>query len=165
MEDSIATFQATIHSRRQADRTERQYRHHGEQNDEETTVRRGRPRRRTPTTLRVALQRQFDPNTITGENIIDDLDDPNRHRHILPAMTVKCDHCNGMLWPWESKTQNGYVTGSCCSSGKVVIAQPDLLPEPLPSLLTGTDRRSQDFRKNIRKYNRAFCIRVTGRQY
>lgn len=64
-------------------------------------------------------------------------------------MNVKCNFCAARRFKSES-------ANICCNFGRVKLADYDLLPEPLNSLINGTHRRSKYFLNNIRMFNNAF---------
>jgi len=44
----------------------------------------------------------------------------------------------------------------CCSNGKIKLVEIFPPPEPLNSLLTGDHPKHREFKRNIRRYNKAF---------
>lgn len=84
----------------------------------------------------------------------------------LGRCDVPCPYCGAKHWIGERKSgssKRNPVFQDCCKAGKIDIAS---LPDPPPLLMAlwdGSDPRSAEFRKNIRKYNSAFAF--TSFQY
>lgn len=66
-------------------------------------------------------------------------------------LSFVCSHCSAKLFSGERK-------GLCCKDGKVVLPQPNPLPEALKTLYC----TNLEFVKNIRKYNQAFAFTSLG---
>lgn len=73
----------------------------------------------------------------------------------IGTMTIVCSSCNALKFPKET-------SGLCCASGKVKLPELNPPPEPLHSLVSGTDNRSRNFLLNIRKYNSCFQMTSFG---
>jgi len=100
-------------------------------------------------------------------------------RHSLGSFTVVCPSCGALHWMEERLAQSSERSpkfGMCCKSGKISWpAMPDP-PEPLRSLLDGTNQsnrmssaslnsdslEAKEFRENIRNYNNAFAFSSLG---
>ena len=99
-------------------------------------------------------------------------------RHSLGPFNVQCPLCHAVHWIEERLIRSSMTSpqfGMCCKSGK--ISWPAMLdpPEPLRSLLDGTnqsngissliladDIKAKEFRENIRNYNNAFAFTSLG---
>lgn len=64
-------------------------------------------------------------------------------------MDKVCQHCHALKFKNETP-------GMCCSSGKLVLPVLNLPPDPLKSLMSGTDADSKLFLNKIRKFNSCF---------
>lgn len=67
----------------------------------------------------------------------------------IGKMNIKCLYCNAMRFIGESKNM-------CCSSGRVSLAQYEILPQPLLNLLKNNHEKSKIFLPLLRKYNACF---------
>ncbi|CAG8803171.1 8940_t:CDS:2 [Gigaspora margarita] len=74
--------------------------------------------------------------------------------HITANKYVNCNHCNALKLPSKSPRM-------CCSNGKVLLAEPRVLPF-LNHLLSSQDDIAKNFRYKIRAYNSAFAFTSTG---
>jgi len=71
-------------------------------------------------------------------------------------MKDRCPHCRALHFKCEA-SRNGF--NLCCRQGKlkyVPVLPP--APAPLAGLLSGTGRRSEEFKQNIRRYNAALAF-------
>ena len=73
----------------------------------------------------------------------------------IGQMNNVCKFCQALRFSGESN-------GLCCNNGKVIL--PEILspPNPLKSLVFGTNRNSTVFLKNVRKYNACFQMTSFG---
>ena len=74
---------------------------------------------------------------------------------LIGAMDKECPHCHALKFKYES-------AGMCCASGKVQLQEIETPPEPLTSLLFGTDPDSKLFLKSIRTFNSCFQMTSFG---
>jgi hypothetical protein len=82
--------------------------------------------------------------------------DYNMHPSVqIGNMEVVCTHCGALKW-------KGETPGLCCASGKVKLPPLPPPPEPLKSLISGTNPHSKHFLENIRKYNSCFQMTSFG---
>lgn len=83
----------------------------------------------------------------------------------LGAPNVICGKCGALMWNMERNNKsnmNATPTFSiCCKDGAVVLPREENAPEPLSSLLRGSER-STAFRRNIRVYNSMFAMCSSG---
>jgi PIF1-like helicase/Helitron helicase-like domain at N-terminus len=73
----------------------------------------------------------------------------------IGGMSFTCTHCGARKWQKETP-------GMCCSGGKVKLPPFASPPEPLKSLLDGTNPLSAHFLNNIRSYNNCFQMTSFG---
>lgn len=71
------------------------------------------------------------------------------------TLEKECPHCHALKFKNEP-------VGICCSSGKVQLTEIETPPEPLHSLLIGTDPDSSLFLKAIRTFNSCFQMTSFG---
>ena len=94
---------------------------------------------------------------ITNENTVP--------THYLGSFTYLCWHCHAFHWLAEKRScssRDDPEYADCCSGGEVTIPYLDHLPTQFCHFLDGLDRRSREFRKNIRQYNKVFAFTSTG---
>ncbi|KAI9249675.1 hypothetical protein BDA99DRAFT_469917 [Phascolomyces articulosus] len=80
-------------------------------------------------------------------------------------MTAQCGACGTRVWLWEARrdyANHTYIYSICCGYGVVEIPLLSCLPDPLNSLLTGTDQQSSLFREKLRLYNGVFAFASLG---
>ncbi|CAG8558034.1 16596_t:CDS:2, partial [Cetraspora pellucida] len=77
-------------------------------------------------------------------------------RHMLPRMSISCEHCQALHWPMESLT-------NCCRNGKVVLAPLGNAPESIIKLLTqNSPIMEEPYLKHIRSFNSVFAFTSMG---
>ncbi|XP_044588727.1 uncharacterized protein LOC123267905 [Cotesia glomerata] len=74
---------------------------------------------------------------------------------VIGAMDKKCPYCHALKF-------KNKPAGMCCASGKVQLPVIETPPEPLNSLLIGTDPDSNVFLKSIRTFNSCFQMTSFG---
>lgn len=74
---------------------------------------------------------------------------------VIGAMDKECPYCHALKFKNEP-------AGMCCASGKVHLPEIETPPEPLYSLLIGTDPDSNVFLKSIRTFNSCFQMTSFG---
>ncbi|XP_017233363.2 uncharacterized protein LOC108207426 [Daucus carota subsp. sativus] len=88
----------------------------------------------------------------------------NQYMDLGPP-NVTCSKCGSLMWNVErnNKSSKGSqpTFSLCCRNGQVVLPKEKKAPEPLQSLFT-SDRRSKNFKKNIRVYNAMFAMSSSG---
>nr|GEY15532.1 hypothetical protein [Tanacetum cinerariifolium] len=81
-------------------------------------------------------------------------------------LTFECKECHALLWEAEAKSGNlnpvNKAYSICCKKGKVMLEKPPATPKPLLDLFLNDDGKSQNFRNNIRTYNRMFALTSMG---
>ena len=82
--------------------------------------------------------------------------------HDLGRMNVSCTGCQALHWasePSAKKPQGGEASyQSCCKRGDARLERMRQLPEPLHSLMNGTNTQSKAFRKVLRRWNGQFAF-------
>jgi len=77
----------------------------------------------------------------------------------MQPMDRQCPDCNALLYTEELLK---HKFSMCCRQGKVQLEALQNPPQPLRSLLTGSDQESQHFRNEIRTYNNSFAFTSLG---
>lgn len=75
----------------------------------------------------------------------------------IGPLNVVCSHCQALKFASETP-------GLCCMGGKVKLTPLTPPPEPLKTLLSGETPESNNFLKNIQKYNGCFQMTSFGAQ-
>ncbi|CAG8853238.1 5621_t:CDS:2, partial [Gigaspora margarita] len=88
-------------------------------------------------------------------------------RHYLGEMNAICVNCKALMWIDErisTSSRTNPKFSLCCSNNRVQL--PPLIdpPEPLYTLLFGSDLRSKHFQEMIRAYNTALSFASMGAQ-
>lgn len=78
-----------------------------------------------------------------------DIDYSTHDKISIGEMDKECQYCHALKFKNET-------IGMCCSSGKVVLPILNLPPDPLKSLMSGTNEESKLFLSKIRKFNNCF---------
>nr|GEV33413.1 hypothetical protein [Tanacetum cinerariifolium] len=80
--------------------------------------------------------------------------------------TFECKACHAFLWEAEAKRGNlnpvNKAYSICCKKEKVMLEKPPATPKLLLDLFLNDDGKSQNFRNNIRTYNRMFAFTSMG---
>jgi len=95
----------------------------------------------------------FDINSASSESVSDP--------HSCGTFSAKCKRCEAHFFLDERLSSSSCISpryGLCCGDGKVSLWPVPDPPEPLASLMTGSDTRCRQFRCDIRKYNCALCL-------
>ena len=82
--------------------------------------------------------------------------------HTLGRMDLVCNACQALHWQAE-RLQNAYRARAgtfevCCKHGDAMVERMRALPEPLNTLMTGQDRQSRLFRRDLRYWNCLFAF-------
>jgi hypothetical protein len=77
------------------------------------------------------------------------------HSVAIGSMNVVCPHCKALKYLNEAP-------GLCCASGKIKLTPLRPPPEPLRSLVSGTEENSKHFLNQIQKYNNCFQMTSFG---
>ena len=86
-------------------------------------------------------------------------------RHDLGSMDVTCSHCGALHWLSERRVDSSKqhpVFGTCCNSGKVMLATLRDPPPALRALFVAQDAQAIEFQSNIREYNSALSFTSLG---
>lgn len=77
-----------------------------------------------------------------------------------------CPHCGAIMWYGEriNRRRNTRTPSFtlCCGQGQVVLPLLKEPPEVLKKLMTGDDKLSKHFQKNLRAYNMVFSFTSLG---
>ncbi|RMZ99231.1 ATP-dependent DNA helicase pif1, partial [Brachionus plicatilis] len=101
-------------------------------------------------------RKKYDLKKIIGKYIDTDPDSENFGSIILPKRIVICQYCSASTWIEEKSdgTLSNPQFGICCAKGRVLLPTQNPPPEEIFELLTDNSTEAQDFRKNIRLYNK-----------
>ncbi|CAH9137149.1 unnamed protein product [Cuscuta epithymum] len=84
----------------------------------------------------------------------------------LGDSSYECEFCGALFW-YEERVRKSPAGkppkfSPCCNQGDVVLPAMEEPPEPLKSLIFGSDERSRHFLENIRSYNAMFAFTSMG---
>ena len=96
-----------------------------------------------------------------NENFIEDIligPDFKDCRHSCGEFDNICFYCGALFFKHEKK-QGGSLTSSfCCAEGKIVLPSCPGIHKYIAKFLTSSDKKSVEFRRNIRAYNTALSF-------
>ncbi|CAF0947889.1 unnamed protein product [Brachionus calyciflorus] len=127
-----------------------------------------KPKYKLPKARTYLIARQkFNPSLISGKYVDRDSNSQNFGTIILPIRSIKCKFCEASLWIEEKSA--GSLTnplfGICCAKGRVSLPSQNPLPEPLFKLLTDSSADAENFRTNIRLYNKILSFTSINTNY
>ncbi|CAF0714504.1 unnamed protein product [Brachionus calyciflorus] len=112
-------------------------------------------------------RKKFDPANITGKYVEQNCNSENYGSIILPLRNIKCQFCSASMWSEEKSdgSLSNPLFGICCAKGRVSLPPQNPLPDFIFKLLTEKSKDCDNFRTNIRLYNKILSFTSVNSNY
>ena len=83
-------------------------------------------------------------------------------RHSCGEFDNSCIYCGALFYKQEKKQGSSSTSAFCCADGKIKLPKCSSIHKYISNFLTSSDKKSIEFRRNIRAYNTALSFTSLG---